>query len=304
VSSFGEPIDTATAEAFASSWNSARDGSVYTREQFLEWFEPLGPTDFFGKSILELGFGNGSLLFHMGDFGPSRLSGVELGDTLEKTGRNLSRLAPGIVDLHRGDLTTVELGLFDLVYSIGVLHHLREPDAGFRAMLRHTKPGGRFHGWVYAREGNGVIRLLVEPIRRAVCRLPWRITKYGFALPFAVPFFLYAKFFRGLSGLLGRWQRLVAWVPLYRYCLWIAERRFPFFHHVAFDQLVTPQTAYLERQAIERWLDDPQVDASSVYLVFRNGNSWKFGGRKKPDPDQRPPALAGGVSRTGSVRSG
>lgn len=273
--------DRLTAEAFATSWNTVREGSVYSREQFLDWMAPVEPDSIAGISVLELGFGNGSLLAHMGTLGPARLAGIELGDTLEATRRNLSQLAPGLPELHRGDLVTADLGTFDLVYCIGVLHHLADPDAGVRSLLRHTRPGGRFHAWVYAREGNGLVRLVVEPVRRVASRLPWWLTKYGLALPLVVPFFLYARLLRALARLFGRSPLLEKTLPLYSYALWIAPRPFWFFHHVAFDQLVTPRTTYFHRRTVERWLASPDVEPGSAYILFRNGNSWKFGGRRR-----------------------
>jgi SAM-dependent methyltransferase len=273
--------DQATAQAFADSWNHVGDGSVYSREQFLEWFEPLRPGDYRGREVLELGFGNGSLLYHFADYGPRRLCGVELGETREQTLRNLQHVPPGMLDLRHGDLTRVDVGQFDLVYCIGVLHHLQDPEAGFRAVLRATRPDGRFHCWVYAREGNAVVRWLVEPLRRLASRLPWWLTKYLLAAPLSLPFLLYAK---GLAaaGRSGRAARWLARLPLYRYCLWIAPRPPRFFLHVAFDQLVTPRTVYLPRATIERWLEHPEVAPESRYLVWRNQNSWKFGGIRRP----------------------
>ena len=273
--------DTRTAEAFASSWNTVREGSVYSREQFLDWIAPIAPESVAGLSVLELGYGNGSLLAHMGALAPRRLAGIELGDTLETTRRNLAHLDSGLLDLHRGDLVAADLGTFDLVYCIGVLHHLQDPEAGIRSLLRHTRPGGRFHGWVYAREGNGIVRLVVEPIRRLASRLPWWLTKYGLALPLVVPFFLYARLLRFASGKCWIPERLAKALPLGAYALWIAGRPFWFFHHVAFDQLVTPRTAYFDRGTVERWLASPEVEPGSAYLHFRNGNSWKFGGRRR-----------------------
>jgi SAM-dependent methyltransferase len=216
----------------------------------------------------------------MGAYRPARLVGIDLGDTLETTRKNLSHLPAGMLDLHHGDLTTAQLGQFDLVYCIGVLHHLRDPRAGFDSVMRHTRPGGRFHCWVYAEEGNGIVIHVVDPIRRAVCKLPWWVTKYGVALPLAIPYFAYAKTLRRLSesGAGG----LIARLPLAEYSKWIARRPFPFFHHVAFDQLVTPQTCYLSRAAVESFLRHPDVDPDSTYLVHRNGNSWRFGGRRRP----------------------
>ena len=80
-------------------------------------------------------------------------------------------------------------------------------------------------------------------------------------------------------GLLG--SSAPAWLPLRDYSLWIARREFAFFRHVAFDQLVTPQTAYIRREEIERWLAQvPGIAAGSGYVILRNGNSWKFGGTR------------------------
>jgi SAM-dependent methyltransferase len=270
--------DQPTADAFASSWNRLGEGSVYSREQFLEWFEPISPEELRDQEILELGFGNGSLLYHVAAAGPRRLAGIELGNTIEQTLRNLRHVPAGILELHRGDLTRASLGLFDLVYCIGVLHHLQSPELGFDAVLRHVRPGGRFHCWVYAEEGNRLVITLVDPIRRLTSRLPWWLTKYLIALPLVLPYYAYAKLVRLLSR--GKRRSTLARIlPLYDYSLWIAERDLGFFRHVAFDQLVTPRTVYINRSRVERWLADPRVEPGSSYLIFRNANSWKFGGR-------------------------
>jgi SAM-dependent methyltransferase len=263
-----EAGDRKTADAFAESWN--RIGSVYSREQFLEWFDPLTPADLKGREVLELGFGNGSLLVHVAQCAPSRLAGIDLGDTIEQTRRNLAGAAKE-VELHRGDLTTARLGTFDIVYCIGVIHHLEEPARGFESVLRHTRAGGWFHCWVYAREGNALVRAVVEPIRRVASRLPWWFTKYLIATPLVFPYFVYAKALRAL-------RLNLRFLPLFDYTRWIAPERFSFFRHVAFDQLVTPTTRYIDRATVERWLSDPRVDPASTYIVHRNGNSWKFGG--------------------------
>jgi SAM-dependent methyltransferase len=273
--------DSVTASAFSESWNRLRRSSVYSREQFLDWFSPIDPAELKGKTVAELGFGNGSLLYHMAAFEPSRLCGVELGDTLETARRNLSHLPPGVLELRRGDLTQIDMGTFDLVYCIGVLHHLKDPAAGFRAVLRHTRPGGRFHCWVYAYEGNAIVRYLVDPLRKIASRLPWWFTKYALALPLVVPYFFYAKLLK-LFFPKGTSEKLAAKIPLFHYSQWIAKRGFDFFHHIAFDQLVSPQTSYIPRSTIDEWLHHPRIDPRATYVIFRNANSWKFGGRTRP----------------------
>jgi SAM-dependent methyltransferase len=271
--------DQRTADAFATSWNNLPAGSVYTSEQFSDWMAPLGEVDFRERDVLELGCGNGSLLVHTANWNPQRLVGVDLGASVETARANLQRAGARNTEIVQGDLTHFTSPGFDIVYCIGVLHHLQEPRTGFRAVLRNVRPSGRFHCWVYAREGNGIVVALVDPIRRIASRLPWWFTKYLIATPLAVPFYLYAKLLRALIG--DDTLRLRR-VPLRDYCLWIAPREFAFFRHVAFDQLVTPRTVYVRREEIEAWLSEAgEVESGSSYIIFRNGNSWKFGGKVK-----------------------
>jgi SAM-dependent methyltransferase len=270
-----EAVDQRTADAFATSWNNLPEGSVYTVDQFEDWFAPATRADIEGRTVLELGCGGGNLMTHMADWRPQDLCGVDLGESVTMAERNLTRAGSTHHRLVKHDLVTYRGGPFDFAYCIGVLHHLKVPFAGFESVLQNTKPGGRFHCWVYAHEGNAVVRWIVDPIRKVASVLPWWVTKYFVATPLVVPYFLYAKALNGL-----RWK-VLSGLPLYEYSLWIAQRGFSFFRHVAFDQLVTPQTAYLRRSTVEEWLRAPDVDPDSTYIIFRNGNSWKFGGRRK-----------------------
>ena len=266
--------DLTTAEAFAKSWMHLPAGSVYSFEQFEEWLSPITREEVEEKTVLELGCGNGSLLVHLTKWRPSRIVAVELGPSAEVAEKNMAETDYRSYSIVRADLTTFSSDGFDLVYCIGVLHHLANPDKGFDSVLKNVKPAGRFHCWVYAREGNAAILHVVDPLRKITSRLPWQITKYLVATPLAAVYFIYAKLLRRLSRF-----RLIRKAPLFEYSVWIALRPFAFFRHVAFDQLVSPRTGYIDRQTVEKWLSDPRVLPDSSYIVFRNGNSWKFGGR-------------------------
>ncbi len=273
------PADQKTADAFATSWNNLPQGSVYTAEQVADWFAPLAAGDIRGKSVLEMGCGNGSLMVHVLGWLPARLDGIDLGDAVESARKNLASCGFSNWSVRREDLTAFTSAGYDVVYSIGVIHHLKEPRAGFEAVARNTRPGGRFHCWVYAREGNALVIGLVDPLRRVASRLPWWLTKYGLATPLVFPYFLYAKALHALP----RWSALRA-LPLYDYSLWIARREFAFFRHVAFDQLVTPRTVYVDRPTVEAWLaGNPRIAPGSSYVTMRNGNSWKFGARMREE---------------------
>lgn len=61
------------------------------------------------------------------------------------------------------------------------------------------RPGGHFHCWVYAREGNAIVRNLVDPRRRVTARLPWYLTEFTIALPLVTPYFFYAELLKRRS---------------------------------------------------------------------------------------------------------
>lgn len=268
--------DKKTAHAFASSWNNLPAGSIYTKAQFEDWLYPIVQSDIQGKNVLELGCGNASLLVHMASWNPAYLEGVDLGESILSARKNMERSGAPNWNVVQADLTQHKSEGFDVVYCIGVLHHLKDPKKGFDAVIRNVKSGGKFHCWVYAREGNGVVIYCVDPLRKLVSHLPWWFTKYCVATPLAIPFFLYSKLLSAFKKS-SFFQKL----PLFEYCQWISQREFLFFRHVAFDQLVTPQTTYIAENTVRQWLTDPGVEPESAYVVLRNGNSWKFGGRKK-----------------------
>lgn len=102
------------------------------------------------------------------------------------------------------------------------------------------------------------MRRFVDPVRKVVSAWLWWLVKYGVATPLAIPFFIYTKVLSLFS------RKIASWLPLYDYSAWIAARDFDFFRHVAFDQLVTPQTTYLKKKVIQTWLEHEDVDPGST----------------------------------------
>src|SRR6185369_1345121 len=141
--------DQKTADAFATSWNNLPPGSVYTPEQVEDWFAPIHPKDVEGLRILELGCGNGSLLVHVVGWRPTLARGIDLGASVRAARANLETTGLRNWEIEQADLVAYTSDGFDVVYSIGVLHHLDNPKLGFDAVIRNVKPGGRFHCWVY-----------------------------------------------------------------------------------------------------------------------------------------------------------
>jgi len=130
--------DKETAAAFATSWNNLPNGSVYSSTQFEDWFFPIDCEQVKGKDVLELGCGNGSLMIHLCSWEPNSIVGVDLGKSVESCTENMNLTGFKNYSVLREDLISYRGQGYDLVYSIGVLHHLRSPVSGFKSVVANT----------------------------------------------------------------------------------------------------------------------------------------------------------------------
>jgi SAM-dependent methyltransferase len=263
-----EGAAAATAERFGYEWTRFAEIRAEYREQFLGWIAPVGAEAFAGKRVVDGGCGKGRHLRLAAEFGARDVIGIDLGPAVEAAARNTE----GLPNVHvvQGDLTRppVRPGTIDLVYSIGVLHHLPRPADGFRALARLLVPNGMLVAWCYAREGNGWVLTLVDPARRVTSRLPLPLVS-GFAAALTVP--LYAAL-RLLYAPARRRPGLRRMLPYASYLSDLSVFPFREVHSIAFDQLLAPVAHYMPRQEIERCFADSGLRLAS--LRFHHANSW------------------------------
>jgi ubiquinone/menaquinone biosynthesis C-methylase UbiE len=141
----GNPYPQGTREYF--NWVETER---YTREPFIERFAEWPRWQ--GKSVLEMGVGAGSDFVRFTRFS-ARSVGLDLADTgvrLVKQRLRSERLPENVLV---GDVETLPFGdgVFDFVYSWGVIHHTENTGAAVRELLRVLKDGGRFCVMIYHR---------------------------------------------------------------------------------------------------------------------------------------------------------
>ena len=259
-----------TASAFGYSWRKYPRKNPYTEEQWRNWVVPLTPADFEGKTVFDAGCGLGGFAEYARMWGAARVIGVDLSVAVDAARERLG----DEVDLVQADLLALpfEPQKFDLAYSIGVLHHLPDPERGFRAVVENVKPDGLVFAWVYGRENNGVIVHLVDPLRKHVfSRLPHGLLKWTIALPLAV-----------LLWPVVRASQISNRIPYGEYFRFLAKRDFAFTHGVVFDHLVAPTSHYIRGEDFEAWF--ARAGLVDVTITARNRNSWRGLGRV-PDAD-------------------
>jgi len=148
------------------------------RDIFLEYTRTL-PSEFRGKLVLDAGCGNGRYAKLANDWG-ARVVAVDISSAVEIAAKNLSG-RPG-VDVVSADLFKLPFreDIFDIVYSVGVLHHTPDAFGAFRAIQPFVKPGGFFSIFVHG-QGNRVLygmnRLLRGWTSKASYQTTWRFSQ-------------------------------------------------------------------------------------------------------------------------------
>src|SRR5262249_58522100 len=102
--------------------------------------------------------------------------GMDFSRAIGRAGELLSE-RKGVV-LVQGDIERPPFRLrsFDFVYSFGVLHHMPDPERGFRALVPLVSPGGAIFVWVYS-NSRRMTTTLLEAVRRVTSRLPHGVTR-------------------------------------------------------------------------------------------------------------------------------
>jgi SAM-dependent methyltransferase len=267
-----------TAEAFGWEWlHFAELHSAY-RDQFLDWIHPIQPEFFANKVVLDAGCGTGRHAYFAAQFGAREVIALDLSEAVETAYRHLGPLPNAHVV--QGDIYSPPFrrlgahGCFDIVYSIGVLHHLPDPEGGFAALSAYLKPGGTMFGWVYGRENNGFVHHVIDPVRRHVTsRLPIGLL-HVLSWPLTV---VLEAVVHGVYRPLRR-TPLFARLPMHDYLLSLARFTFRHNYSIVFDHLVAPTAFYLPREEFAGWF--ARAGLEDVELSWRNQNSWRGRGRR------------------------
>ena len=150
---------------FGWQWQHFVQTDELYADQFLGWIAPVRPEFFRNKS------GVGGRLWQ----GSSHAAGGELGCArdhrcrFERRRGNCFAATRKLENAHIVQADIYQLPFareFDYAFSIGVLHHLPDPRAGFRSLAGKVKAGGSLSAWVYGAENNEWI----TPLRRSAAR--------------------------------------------------------------------------------------------------------------------------------------
>lgn len=263
-----------TAMSFGYEWNKFPEMREEWEKNFLDYMAPYGPNAFLGKRVLDVGCGSGRHAYYAAKYGAD-VWAVDLSDAVEVARRNTAdqrRVHVVQADLHHLPFAPES---FDLIYSIGVLHHLADPETAFRNLLRFLKPGGLVVIYVYwdpeAQPLKRALLTLVTAVRAVTTQLPYGVIR-GLSYPAAVAAFLCFvwpyQILRHLPGLCHIAERM----PMKQY----ADYPFGVCVNDQFDRLSAPIEHRFTKEQVERWLRGAGLDQIAVWP--RCG--WGGSGRK------------------------
>jgi SAM-dependent methyltransferase/uncharacterized protein YbaR (Trm112 family) len=265
-----------TARSFGYEWQAFSEMLPDYESNFRWYFERFAPGSFTGKRILDAGCGTGRHTYHMAQSGAGEVVAMDFSQAIEVAARNNS----GNQNTHfvQADIYHPPFppDSFDFVYSLGVLHHLPDPEKGFRTLLPLLRVGGYMNIYLYWNlEGEPAWRRaalsVVTNVRRMTTRMPHALLKKlswliaaGFQVTFVLP-----------SRALARFQptrSLADRVPLGHY----RKYSFRVLYTDQFDRFSAPLENRYGRAEVTGWLERAGLDE----VVILGGAGWRASGRR------------------------
>jgi SAM-dependent methyltransferase len=190
-----------TQRSFGYQWTRFSEMVIDFRENFLDYIRPIDESFFPGKVGLDVGCGFGRHIYNAATFG-AEMVGVDISAAIDATRKNVA----GLPNVHLVQANLYRLpfrpGTFDFAYSIGVLHHLPDPERGFRSVVAMVKPRGTVFIWVYSKSRR-FVNFQLESVRRLTTHLPMRAQTCLTFVAAAIDWGLFIGPYRALAGLPG-----------------------------------------------------------------------------------------------------
>lgn len=270
-----EADKAATAASFGWQWQHFTQEDAKYADQFLGWIAPVRPEFFRNKIVLEGGCGKGRHTRLVAGWGAKDVIGVDLSAAVETAfaaTRNLENAHIVQADIYHLPIAS----RMDHAFSVGVLHHLPDPRAGFKSLASRVKAGGHLSAWVYGAENNEWITNWISPLREGLTsRINPRALLHLSKLPAALLYLTTKLVYRPLNQVAGG---AIAQHLFYNdYLMAISEFGWKEQHTIVFDHLVAPTAHYISRSEFEEWWRD--VGATDVIIEWHNKNSWRGLGR-------------------------
>jgi len=262
-------IEKKTCDSFDFAWKHyGRQLSDNLNSEFLSLVRPWKASDFQDKVVLDVGCGAGRLSRLAASYGAKHVFSIDLSSAVEEA----FELSKNYSNIHFFQASLFNLPFkkeFDIIFSLGVLHHTPNSFLGFKSILKSLNVGGKVGIWVYGKEGNEVMGPLMSLFRIITTRLNSNTRKRLSKIIIIMVEVFYvstSKFFNNLfyGDYLKYFNKVLSRVDR---------------EYVAFDFMSTPIIKYISKKELDIWVREENL--LDVLILRRNGNSWMLTGRKQ-----------------------
>lgn len=141
-------LHKSTEESFGFEWLRYRVTGLEENTGFFRQVTGFQPADLSGKLVLDAGCGMGRFLEVAAGIG-AEVIGLDLSRAVERAQKETQHRSR--VHFIQGNLMRppFKRGVFDSIYSIGVLHHTPSTRQSFEALCPLLRPKGRIAIWLY-----------------------------------------------------------------------------------------------------------------------------------------------------------
>lgn len=250
-------------QRFGYEWNKYASVTANYEQQFLNWTHSLTPGDWKGKDVLDAGCGMGRNSYWPMLWGARQVTAFDFDErSVARAKETLKGFSTATV-LYKSIYEIDWKNKFDIAFSIGVIHHLKDPKTALKKMVEALKPGGRLLIWVYGYEGNEWIVRYVDPVRiHITSKLPVALVHF-LAYFCSVPLYCFVKIFKGPSAYLKQ----------------LATFSFWHLHSIVFDQLIPDVANYWKRDEVRVLVEGLSLTDVSV-AAPPNQSGWILMGTK------------------------
>ena len=257
-----------TIQDFGEQWVRYRDNEGYygSLELFSDILSPfLKPDELKGCKVAEIGSGTGRIVNMLLEAGAENIIALEPSEAFDVLCENIKQPDKVTCLKITGDQLPA-FGDLDYVFSIGVLHHIKDPTSVVDAAFKALRPGGRLFVWLYGKESNTLYLMLLCLLRILTKHLPRFMLSVMVEIIYW-PLVLYVRLCQVFP------------LPMRGYLLSVFERMSTDKRRlIIYDQLNPSYAKYYTRFEAEKLLTDGKF--RDVLLHHRHGYSWTVIGTK------------------------
>jgi len=263
-----------TALSFGYEWTQFSEMYDEWESNFHQYMGARREEFFRGKRVLDAGCGTGRHTFYAAKYGAD-VWAVDLGPAVEVARRN--NAGNRNVKVVQADLYRLPFApeSFDFIYSLGVLHHLPEPEKAFRNLLSYLKRDGEINVYLYWKPENqplkSVLLGLATALRRFTKALPHNAI-HALSFPLALAVFVFFVWPYRVMKRLPVLRHLAERMPMKQY----AQYPFRVCVNDQLDRFSAPIENRYTRAEAEAWLERAGLENVEVRPNF----GWVVSGRK------------------------